>query len=127
MNEEYFMGIAWAVASGSQCKRAQVGAVIVDEQRRIVSTGFNGQPRGVDNNCEDCEGNTLPTVIHAEMNAILFASRPLTGCTMYVTHSPCSRCSAFIMQTGLKEVVYDIPYKQNSILTNARRIDRPHA
>lgn len=101
MTDEYFFGIAQAVSEGSKCNRLKVGAVIVRPDNTIASTGFNGTPRGYPNECEE-DGVTLPTVIHAEMNAILFAREALDGYTIYITHSPCQRCQAFIQQVGLK-------------------------
>lgn len=108
-SDSFYMGLAESVAAGSKCERRQVGAVIVDEDGRIVSTGFNGQPRGVPNKCED--ENTLPTVIHAELNAILFSRRSLKGCKLYVTMSPCLHCASCIIQSGIIEVVFKEPYR----------------
>lgn len=48
----------------------------------------------------------LLRTLHAEQNAILFAARDLTGCTLYVTHPPCARCTALLIQAGIREVVY---------------------
>lgn len=108
--ESYFMNIAQAVAQGSKCKRRQVGAVIVSPLGQIMSTGYNGTPRGTDNTCEDCEGKTRQYVLHAELNAILYAQGSLMGCTIYVTTAPCSQCAAVIMQKGINRVVYGDDY-----------------
>lgn len=92
----------------------QVGATIVNEQKRIVGIGYNGFPRG-------CSDDVLPWgktnsdrsqtkymyVCHAEMNAILNKnSSTVEGCTMYVALFPCNECAKMIIQSGLKEVVY---------------------
>lgn len=113
-SSSYFMNIAQAVASGSKCKRRQVGAVVVNPLGQIMSTGYNGTPRGTDNTCEDCQGQTLPTVLHAELNALLFARESLQGCTMYVTCSPCAHCAAVIAQKGISRVIYRDEYKSDA-------------
>ena len=112
MKPDYFINMVQTVASGSHCNRLKVGAVIVDKDKRIVSTGYNGQPRGV---CNECEKNdkTLDTVIHAELNAILYAKRDLSDCILYVTHSPCAHCAACIIQSGIKKVVYIHDYRNS--------------
>ena len=104
------MDIAWSVAQGSKCKRRQVGAVIVSPLGQIVSTGYNGTPRGTNNTCEDCDGKTKPHVLHAELNAILYSQGSLMGCTIYVTTAPCQQCAAVIMQKGISRVVYGDEY-----------------
>ena len=103
------MSIAGTISLASHCRRAKVGAVIV-KNSRVVSTGYNGQPAGCDNNCEE-NNLTLPTVIHAEANSLINATTAdLSGCTMYVTLSPCLRCAALIKQVGINEVVYRKQY-----------------
>ena len=103
-----FFELALNVASWSKDPSSKVGAIIVDADRRIVSTGFNGLPRGV-SDTESFLGDRdtkLAMTIHAEQNAILFASgRELTGCTIYTTHHPCAHCAATIIQVGITEVV----------------------
>lgn len=101
--------MAKTVSIKSHCKRLKVGSVIVDNLG-VVSTGFNGSPRGTDNNCEE-DNVTLPTIIHSEENAILFANKPLTGATIYCTTSPCLRCAAKIIQVGIKKVYYLNDYR----------------
>jgi dCMP deaminase len=99
-------------AQMSYCNRLQVGAVIAKEGR-ILSVGYNGTPSGTDNNCEE-DNKTLPNVIHAEMNAILFAAKEgisTKGCSLYVTHAPCENCSKHIIQAGIIEVVYINEYR----------------
>jgi len=92
------------VATWSKDPSTQVGAAIVDQNNRVVSLGFNGFPRGVlDIDCDREE--KLRRTIHAEENAILFASRPVAGCTLYVTHHPCARCAAKAIQVGIKRIV----------------------
>lgn len=114
MTDNTYMTIASIIAKESKCERAKVGAVIV-KNKRIVATGYNGQASGVDNCCEESVNNvltTLPTVIHAELNAILNATtEDLNGATLYVTMSPCLHCASLIKQKGISKVVYGKMYR----------------
>ncbi len=109
--DEYFMGIAFQVATRSTCDRAHVGAVIVRE-RRILTTGYNGSPRGLPH-CDDVghlmvDGHCVRT-LHAEQNAIIQAAYhgiSVKGGTIYVTHQPCLTCAKMIINAGLVRVVY---------------------
>lgn len=103
-------------ATLSYAKRLKVGSVLLQDGH-IISNGRNGTPMGQDNTCEDDEGNTLPSVIHAESNSILFAAKSgiaTNGATMVITHSPCFECSKLIVQSGIKEVYYDEEYRDIS-------------
>jgi len=100
----------------SYCKRKQVGAIIVKD-RMIISDGYNGTPTGFENICEDGEGYTKWYVLHAEANAILkvaSSTQSCEGATLYITLSPCQQCSKLIHQAGIKRVVYNVEYKDNS-------------
>jgi dCMP deaminase len=100
----------------SYCKRKQVGAIIVKD-RMIISDGYNGTPSGFDNCCEDEEGLTNWYVLHAEANAILKVARSTQSCegaTLYITLSPCKECSKLIHQSGIKRVVYNKGYRDDS-------------
>ena len=112
--DEYFMGVAKLSAKRSKDPNTQVGCCIVNEEKRIVAVGYNGMPRG----CKDEEfpwanrtGALQDTkyayVVHAELNAILNATTSLKGCTLYVTLFPCNECMKSIIQSGIKEVVYE--------------------
>lgn len=121
--DEYFMGIARVVASRSNCVKRKVAAVITVD-RRIVSTGYNGTPRGVRNcnegGCPRCnafaEGGTrLDECLcsHGEENAITQAAYhgvSVRGGTLYTTLSPCLTCTKMIINAGLVEVVYNADY-----------------
>lgn len=98
-----FHALAATVATWSRDPSTQVGAVIVDPMRRVVSTGYNGPPRGTSDAPVERPIRLLRT-IHAEQNAILFAKRDLSGCAIYVTHAPCASCAAHIIQSGLVSV-----------------------
>jgi dCMP deaminase len=103
-----FLILAAQIATWSKDPSTKVGAVIVDEHRRIVSTGYNGLPVGVADSAAvyNNRDEKLERIIHGEINAILFAKRDLTGCTLYTTPiMPCSRCAAIVIQTGIKRIV----------------------
>ncbi|TLF46321.1 deoxycytidylate deaminase [Maribacter aurantiacus] len=107
----------------SYCKRKQVGAIIVKD-RMIISDGYNGTPTGFENYCEDEEGYTKWYVLHAEANAILkvaSSTQSCQGATLYITLSPCRECSKLIHQSGIKRVVYQIAYKDDSGLSFLKR------
>lgn len=121
--DEYFLDIAHVVARRSNCRRRQVAAVIVVD-RRIVSTGYNGTPRGIRNcfegGCPRCasdvaSGHQLGDCIccHAEENAIVQAAYhgiSVRGGTLYCTVSPCLLCAKMIINAGIVEVVYEHEY-----------------
>lgn len=83
----------------------------------IISDGYNGTPTGFENFCEDEDGYTKWYVLHAEANAILkvaSSTQSCQGATLYITLSPCRECSKLIHQSGIKRVVYQIGYKDDS-------------
>jgi len=110
--DKVYMNIAKEVSTLSYCKRAQVGAIIVNDGN-IISFGYNGTPSGMDNCCEEND-TTKFEVIHAEMNAILKADRSVKGATMYLTLSPCKECCKLLLQAGIAEVVYDTEYRDTT-------------
>ncbi|AMC93868.1 cytidine deaminase [Erysipelothrix larvae] len=111
--DEYFMGLAHLSAFRSKDPSTQVGAVIVDPNKRIVGIGYNGFPAGIsdDEFPWEREGDFLHSkyayVVHAELNAILNATRNLKDCSLYVSLFPCNECAKAIIQAGIKEVVYE--------------------
>lgn len=103
-----FLDLATFVAQWSKDPSTKVGAVIVDDKRRIIALGYNGFPRGVDDDPKLYADRTTkyPMVVHAELNAILNALGPVEGCTLYVTPlSPCSECAKAIIQAGIHRLV----------------------
>ena len=109
--DEYFMGIAMLAALRSKDPSTQVGACIVSKDNIIISTGYNGMPKG----CSDDEfpweregaETKYPYVVHAELNAILNANgRDLRGSRVYVALFPCNECAKAIIQSGVKDVIY---------------------
>lgn len=112
--DEYFMGIAKLSAKRSKDPNTQVGCCIVNEDKRIVAVGYNGMPRGCDDNkfpWNIKDGKLQDTkyayVVHAELNAILNATTPLKDCILYVTLFPCNECMKAIIQAGIKELVFE--------------------
>ena len=111
--DEYFMSLAHLSAVRSKDPSTQVGAVIVDSNNRVVGLGYNGFPRGCDDNkfSWEREGEYLDTkyayVVHAELNAILNANKLIENCRLYVSLFPCNECSKAIIQSGIKEIIYE--------------------
>ena len=111
--DEYFMSLAHLSAVRSKDPSTQVGAVIVDSNNRVVGLGYNGFPRGCDDNKFpwEREGEYLDTkyayVVHAELNAILNANKLIENCRLYVSLFPCNECSKAIIQSGIKEIIYE--------------------
>jgi len=105
--DKRFLDLAISVGGWSKDPSTKVGAVIVDPFRRIISTGYNGFPAKIaDDSRYDIREEKLEMIIHGEINAILFAKRDLTNCTLYTNPiMPCSRCAAIIIQTGITRVV----------------------
>ncbi|MEM4634037.1 MAG: deaminase, partial [Candidatus Anstonellaceae archaeon] len=121
--DEYFMSIAQVVASRSNCIKRHVAAIIVKD-KRIISTGYNGTPRGIRNcnegGCPRCNsfadsGTKLEECVcsHGEENAIVQAAYhgiSIKDATIYTTFSPCLICTKMIINAGIKEVVYNSDY-----------------
>ncbi len=127
--DQYFMGIALLSAERSKDEQTQVGACIVNPDKRIVGIGYNGLPFG----CSDetfpwgREGDWLntkyPYVVHAEPNAILNSTSSLKDCVLYVTLFPCHECAKLIIQSGIKEVVfYDNKYDDTDSVKASKRM-----
>ncbi|ABJ91432.1 deoxycytidylate deaminase [Thermus phage phiYS40] len=103
-----FIELAKTIAQYSKDPRTKVGAVIVDNERRIVSMGYNGFPRKVLDLEERLNNRKekLKYVVHAELNAILNAKRDIEGTTIYVyPYFPCNECAKAIIQSGIKKVI----------------------
>ena len=114
--DSYFMKIAYAVSERSTCDRAFVGCVLVLD-KRILTTGFNGSPRG-QSHCDEI-GHLLVDehcvrTIHAETNAIIQAALhgvSTKGATCYVTHLPCIHCTKALINAGISRIVYSLAYR----------------
>ena len=106
-----FIELARHISGWSKDPSTKVGCVVVGEDREIRSTGFNGFPRGIDDDAERLADREkkYPLICHAEENAIMHAARigvSLKDSTAYVTWPPCSRCARSLIQAGIREVVY---------------------
>lgn len=117
--DEYFMKMTELVATRSTCMRRQVGAIIVKD-KRIITTGYNGAPRGIAH-CEERGGclrekmgipsgerHELCMALHAEQNAIIQAAtlaQSIEGATIYITHQPCVICAKMIINAGIRRIV----------------------
>ncbi len=126
--DEYFMNIALVVASRSNCVKRMVGSIVVVD-RRIISTGYNGTPRGVRNcnegGCPRCAGGAeAGTALdeclcsHAEENAIVqsaYHGVSVRGATIYTTLCPCRMCTKMIINSGIHEVVYAAPFPMEDV------------
>ncbi len=124
--DEYFLSIARVVASRSNCIKRKVAAIIVRD-RRVISTGYNGTPRGAKNcnegGCPRCNslaqsGTALEECLccHGEENAITQAAyhgTSLKGATLYTTFAPCLLCTKMIINSGIAEVIYNQDYPLN--------------
>ncbi|MCK5757951.1 MAG: dCMP deaminase family protein [Clostridiales bacterium] len=129
--QEYFMGVAILSAKRSKDPNTQVGACIVNKNKRIVGVGYNGMPYGCEDkdfpwvvNDDELESKYM-YVVHAEVNAILNSSTSLEGCTIYAGLFPCNECCKAIIQSGIKEIIYlSDKYKEtNSVKAGKRMLD----
>jgi dCMP deaminase len=118
--DTHFLNLCKEVASMSRDPSTKTGCVVVRPDKSIASTGFNGFPRGVDDNKEKRYERPFKYLFteHAERNAIITAARhgvSLEGCTIYVTGPPCAECTRTIIQSGINEVVWpeDNPFEKN--------------
>jgi len=111
--DECFMRMAHLIAQRSKDPNTQNGAVVVDDHQIVIGMGYNGWPRGIKNEDLPWErtGGFLETkyayVCHSEENAIYNASGLVKGCRLYCTLFPCNECAKTLIQTGIKEIIYD--------------------
>jgi dCMP deaminase len=102
-----FLNLAKYISEWSQDPSTKVGAVIVDNKKRIVSIGYNGFPVGIQDDARlNIRDIKLQLIVHAERNALLFANKPLDDCILYTyPFMPCSVCAGMIIQSGIKHVI----------------------
>ena len=113
--DQYFMGVAALSAMRSKDPNTQVGACIVSQDNKILSMGYNGFPKGCDDDdfpwartAETANETKYPFVTHAELNAILnYRGGSLEGAKIYVALFPCNECAKAIIQSGIRRIVYD--------------------
>jgi len=131
--DEIYMELAERLATKSHCVKAQVGAVLTKDTR-IISLGYNGPPAGTHNcdeewpehGCARDSKGSCSLALHAEQNAILFASKnnvSLENATLYVTLSPCIACARVIYTMGIKKVFYLSSYAQFKGLSSDEGVD----
>ena len=106
--DEYFMGIAEAVAVKSKDPSSKNGCVIVDEKRRPISLGYNGLVQGANEKKLTLSERPMKYYfsIHSEMNAVIFSKQDLSGCTLYNTIATCDNCLKYCLQAGIRRFVY---------------------
>ncbi len=131
--DDIYMDLATSLALRSHCVKAQVGAVLTKDSR-VISLGYNGPPAGT-HNCDEqwpVEGcprdskGSCSLALHAEQNAILYASKnnvEISGSTLYVTLSPCISCARVIFTTGIKRVIYLNSYADYKGLKSDEGVD----
>lgn len=107
--DEYFLNLAFNVAQKSKDPSTKVGAVIVDQDKRVISTGYNGFPRCMKDTEERYANREekYSRIIHAEMNALIFAKQSVDMCTLYTYPlAPCERCVVHMLQAGIQRFVF---------------------
>lgn len=114
--DEYFLKLTDLVATRATCQRLKVGAVLVRD-RKIISTGYNGAPRGTSDcyeaGCYMVDGHCVRTV-HAEINAVVqaaFNGTSTQGSTVYVNNLPCYQCTNVLINAGIVKMVYRRDYR----------------
>jgi dCMP deaminase len=131
--DDIYMDLAANLAKRSHCVKMQVGAVLTKETR-IVSLGYNGPPAGTHNcdiewpavGCPRDSKGSCSLALHAEQNAILYASKnnvQVEGSTLYITLSPCIACARIIFTTGIKKVIYKDSYAAYKGLPSDEGVD----
>ncbi len=107
------MALAKVSALRSKDPNTKVGAVIVNKRNRVIGLGYNGMPLGNDKDfpwgreAENESDTKYPYVVHSEMNAILNSTQSVNGSSLYVSLFPCSNCAKFIVQSGIKKIVFE--------------------
>ncbi len=127
--DECFMQIAKIIAQRSKDPNTQNGAAVVNPENIVVGLGYNGWPRGIDNDQLpwEREGKLSDTkyayVVHAEENAIYNANHDTKNCRIYCTLFPCNECAKTIIQNGIKEVIYESDkYHDSDICIASRKL-----
>ena len=106
--DQYFLKIAETVATKSKDPSSKMGCVIVDQNKRVISLGYNGMLQGADESKMTLSERPMKYyfAIHSEMNALIFAHQDLTGCTLYNKVATCENCLKYCLQAGIKRFVY---------------------
>jgi dCMP deaminase len=118
--DDYFLALAEQVSRRSPDPHTKHGCVIVDGDRRVVSTGYNGPVSGLPHHVVDMDRpGKYEWFIHAEDNAVAFARCDLRGATAYVTGTPCAPCFRRLLQVGIRRIVQGD--RQSAMLTDEQR------
>lgn len=105
---DYFLGIAQAISKRSKDPSSKVGAIIVDKEDRIVSTGYNGFIGGCNESYMTMDRPMkYHLTIHAEMNAMLYAHKNIRNHIVYCTDAPCENCLKHMAQSGISKIYYE--------------------
>lgn len=131
--DHIYMNLASDLSARSHCVRAQVGAVLTKDTR-IISIGYNGPPKGThncdeewpDTGCARDSRGSCSLALHAEENAILYATKNgsnLEGATLYTTLSPCIACARLILSSGIKNVIFKDSYAAYKGLASDEGVD----
>jgi dCMP deaminase len=111
--DDTMMDIAGVLAQRATCQKLKVGAVITDEDGRIIGSGYNGVPKGFAHcTTEPCPGVGMPKgadlceAVHAESNALLNCRELHHARRIYVTHVPCMRCVKTLLNTPIQGIVF---------------------
>ena len=107
--DEYFMKIAETVALKSKDPSSKMGCCVVDQNKRVISLGYNGMIQGADESKMTLSERPMKYyfAIHSEMNAVLFAKQDLHGCTIYNRVATCENCLKYCLQAGITRFVYN--------------------
>lgn len=129
--DSYFMSIAYIASLRSKDPNTKVGAVLIDQYKHIIGTGYNGFIKGIDESklplSRDGEWleTKYPYIVHAEINCILNSiTTSLDGSTLYCTLFPCNECAKAIIQKGIKEIIYlNEPRTKDTYIASKKLMD----
>ncbi|AUB31858.1 deoxycytidylate deaminase [Spiroplasma floricola] len=119
--DTYFLAMVQLNAMRSKDPVTQVGCVIVNDLKQVISTGYNGLPRGLnDDNYPwardgELENTKYPYIVHAELNAILSSKESVRGGIIYTNLFPCNECSKSIIQSGIKKIIYSCDKYEDTV------------
>lgn len=115
--DQFYINMVYLVSLKSKDESTKQGAVIVSPHNRVKSIGYNGLPRGVNDNISERDERPKKYLWyeHAERNAIYNAETSLVGCTLYTNGCPCPRCARAVIQSGIIKVIYDKEWNEKDM------------
>ncbi len=124
--DQRFIDLAREVSTWSKDPQERVGCVVTSSDRRRVTVGYNGLPRGLEDTEDRLSVRDLRNrlSVHAELNAILNARTDLTGWILYTTKAPCIGCATALVQAGLIRVVCPEPRSESRWYPEQRQAER---